>query len=197
MTEENKDRQSFNCLKCRDRNWLIECSCKANCGQIIFYRNRWGRIKKFINNHYNKGKVAKVKYDGYGYLLIHAPKHHFHNKEYVFLHRWIYEYYYKVCLLPWTMIHHINGVKTDNHKKNIIAVSKAEHRTIHNMGNKYGQRDMSGRICLLCGSTTTYIQKKSKSPHWARYSDGFICNKCDSKIRNKKMVREEVLLLVE
>jgi len=44
------------------------------------------------------------------------------------------------------------------------------------------------RICLNCSSKTTRIHKtKNGTPyeHWAKYKDGFICNRCYEKLINR------------
>jgi hypothetical protein len=41
------------------------------------------------------------------------------------------------------------------------------------------------RYCSLCGSSTTCLNR-GKYPHWHRYEDSYICNKCYSKDYYKK-----------
>ena len=131
-------------------------------------RGRNGRARK------------RIRINIYGYLEIYRPKHHLAKKNgYIKLHRWIYEYFHKCCLLKWTMIHHINRIKTDNHRHNLLPITKAKHRAIHNF------RDMSGRVCLLCGSDITYNNGKGVK-NWYRHKDGFICGRCDMRKRRSK-----------
>lgn len=134
-----------------------------------------------------KGVYARiVKYTWNGYLTIYQPDHHF--ADYVGrirLHRWVYEHFHKVCLLPWTEIHHINGIKTDNHKVNLMAVSRSEHRRIHGIGNKHRQKNMSGRICLLCKTDKTSMNKKG-CLLWHMFNDGFVCSNCYMRLWRKK-----------
>lgn len=44
----------YNCKRCKDKNWLIECGCKACCHEPITIRNRFGQIKKQKIGHGNK-----------------------------------------------------------------------------------------------------------------------------------------------
>jgi hypothetical protein len=175
------------CGKCKGRNWLIECSCRGKCGQVIFYRDIQYKFRKFVKGHSRIGrnKPLIIRFEGHGYLSIYQPSHYFaNNKGRIRLHRFVYEYFNKVCLLPWTDIHHINGKKTDNHKRNLMAVSRPDHRRIHMIGSKINKKDMSGRVCLLCGSDKTWISKEGWHV-WSRHNDGFVCSKCHDILRGK------------
>ncbi len=122
---------------------------------------------------------GSVRFNIDGHLEIYKPDHKFARKNRrVPLHRFVYEYFHKCCLLPWVEVHHINGIKTDNHKHNLMAISISEHRSIHSKGNKYGKKDMSDRICLLCNSKITYIDKKTGYKMWYKFNSGFLCMKC-------------------
>lgn len=37
------------------------------------------------------------------------------------------------------------------------------------------------RLCLNCGSTTTYVDKRGWT-HWRHYKDGFLCHRCESRL---------------
>lgn len=118
-----------------------------------------------------------IRFTSDGHLDIYKPDHHYSKNNRIPLHRLVYEYFHKCCLLPWVEIHHTNGVKTDNHKHNLLAVTKSEHISIHMKGNKHGERNMTGRFCLLCGSKNTYITKKGHQ-QWYIHKNGFICRMC-------------------
>ena len=161
--------------------------CKCGCGkEIPLYDFRRKKLRFFVTHHNIKGKfhpmwIGRVKFIDYGYLAIYRPDHHFKkNDNSVRLHRFVYEYFHKCCLLPWAHIHHINGIKTDNHKRNLIALTNSQHRKLH------GKVDMSNRLCLLCNSTTTFYKKRLEYFVWYKYKDGFICQKCYSKLTKKK-----------
>jgi hypothetical protein len=72
-----------------------------------------------ISLHHSSGYIMVLKYeDG--------------KRKYVLQHRLIYEEYYKVCLLRWTDVHHINGNKHDNRIENLIAMMHVEHTRMNN-----------------------------------------------------------------
>jgi hypothetical protein len=155
--------------------------CECGCGKVTNIHR--GKYNRFIYGHATKGKkFTRLKPNNWkggiswanGYLKIHRPKHHFADKHgYIRLHRFVYEYFHKCCLLPWGEIHHINGIKTDNHKHNIILISKTNHLKIHKI------KDMSLRICVLCGSDKTYVDKRGYQ-FWSVYNiTCFICSKCN------------------
>jgi hypothetical protein len=127
--------------------------CECGCGQEVsgyYYKNKQKIQRKFKHGHYLKGRwigknnprwKGRAKFMTNGYLEIYRLEyHHKLTNSSVKLHRFVYEYFHKCCLLSWTHIHHINGIKTDNHKNNIIALSRSKHATIHMIGNKNGKR---------------------------------------------------------
>lgn len=75
-------------------------------------------------------KGGKKKQDGY--ILILKPDHRLANcSGYVLEHQLVYEEYHKCCLLPGIVIHHINGVRDDNRPKNLQAVTRSQHISLH------------------------------------------------------------------
>lgn len=38
--------------------------------------------------------------------------------------------------------------------------------------------DLDGRKCLKCGSSTTYVTKKTGAKRWSKYKNGWECYKC-------------------
>jgi hypothetical protein len=186
MTEETRVLRVFESF--------VLGKCRCGCNGDIPIRNRRRLLKRFVNLHNYRGennpshvnpkvREGSPKWNGgvkwsNGYLNIYRPDHPFcHTDGYVRLHRIIYEYFYKCCLMPWIDIHHMNGIRTDNHKGNLVPVTDAQHTTIHNL------KDFSDRCCLICESTKTYIRKRNSSPLWLRYNDGWICKWCYDKQR--------------
>lgn len=61
----------------------------------------------------------------YGHVNRFLPEHHFANKHgYVREHRLMWEYHNKAILLPWAMIYHVNGDRTDNRIENLKVVMR-------------------------------------------------------------------------
>ncbi len=113
-----------------------------------------------------------------GYKLIRVYNHPFATKRgYIREHRLIMEQYLKRYLLPNEDVHHINGIKSDNRIENLQLVTHSEHKKIHNSKRVYKRKDYSNYFCLICNSNKTYIDNKNY-PHWNKYKDGYICNKC-------------------
>lgn len=157
----------------------IECAC--GCGEIIPSINLKGKPQLFKYNSHRKGENNSQwkggRYLSRGYWLMLKPDHPFCNEDgYVLEHRLVMEQYLGRYLEKWEVVHHINGIKTDNRIENLkLLNSNTEHRQEH-------RKDMSDRVCLLCGAETTYINPKTGNADWARYEDGFICKKCNFKL---------------
>jgi hypothetical protein len=67
-----------------------------------------------------------------GYILIHKPEHPTAKRDgYVLEHRYVYETTRGVTLPPSVIVHHINGIKTDNRPVNLIASRRGDHSRIH------------------------------------------------------------------
>ena len=81
-----------------------------------------------------KTKFGKAKIDNKGYWCITTSKEGNHRK---FLHRLIYEDYYKVTLLNGVIIHHKDGNKLNNNINNLEAIYRSEHQSLHAKGRKH------------------------------------------------------------
>ena len=78
-----------------------------------------------------------IKVGTKGYILTHRPNHHFTSSMgLVLYHRIVYESYHKCSLLPWAIIHHIDGNKLNNFPSNLKVMSKKQHDSV-NMKNKW------------------------------------------------------------
>lgn len=81
--------------------------------------------------HFSKkgGRIIDRK----GYVRIMNTSHPFVSSNgYVPEHRLVWEEHNKAILLPWTDIHHINGVRDDNRIENLKPVFHRQHTIDHN-----------------------------------------------------------------
>lgn len=154
-------------------NEWIDCAC--GCGQKLKKYDRWGRSRRFIQHH-------KPKFDRSGRTCVDCgseitdinkkgiPIWYRFNDGYI-CRKCSYKYQYK----KWVEKYPLKG----RHK------------------------DMSDRYCKLCSSDKTYMTKDSKSgnlyPMWFRYLDGWICRKCNERIRwrknREKKIRDNGILI--
>ena len=82
------------------------------------------------NNPRWKGGIVKLRG---GYIGEYCPNHPFcWGKGYVLQHRLVMEKYIKRFLLPKEIVHHINGISSDNRIENLQLLScLGEHNSIH------------------------------------------------------------------
>jgi hypothetical protein len=153
------------------------CGCKKTKPK---YTLKGKLASQYISTHYMRGRRPINYKGGYidkqGYRRIFKPKHRLaDSKGYIHEHRYLFEQYYNCCLLKWSHIHHINGIKTDNRIENLEGMINAKHIVLSNT------QDKSKWYCLYCGSTITYKNIKTGKDYWYKYKNGHLCNRCYSK----------------
>jgi hypothetical protein len=108
---------------------------------------------KISNNH--KGKLTNPsQYGGHkkrhmkGYVLVYAPNHPYGKNGYVFEHILAYEKANN-CIVDREkfVVHHINGIKTDNNPKNVMLMTKSEHMSYHQKLRHQNKRIKENNLC--------------------------------------------------
>ncbi len=91
LTPSTPHIRRWNCYKCKDRNYLVECAC-GKCGNVICKYNKRGTLRQFISGHNQIGKRNLACWKGgrfleNGYWLIQRRNHkRADSKGYVFEH---------------------------------------------------------------------------------------------------------------
>lgn len=69
--------------------------------------------------------------DSNGYIIVYAPDHPYAVRHYVLEHRIIVEREIGRQLIPSEIIHHKNGIITDNRPENLEIMTRSEHKRFH------------------------------------------------------------------
>jgi hypothetical protein len=201
MTEDSsKNNHKYFCLRCRDRNWLIECACE--CGDILSRTDERYRIRKHIYGHYQKESKGELNPNYKGgrskignYWRLHLPDYFSSGIDgNIREHVYFYQEYHKCCVLKWAIVHHIDPVREgycNNMPWNLTTMMRDDHIRYHNTTTRvYIKKNTSGVRCSECGSDTTYIRKNG-SHHWLNDGKGGrLCLNCYGKRdrMNKKLL---------
>jgi hypothetical protein len=65
-----------------------------------------------------------------GYVLVYKPNHPCARDGYVSEHRLVWEQHNHKLLPEGFIIHHLNGIKSDNRIENLLALSTKEHSRV-------------------------------------------------------------------
>jgi hypothetical protein len=204
MTEDStKPTNKYFCNRCKDQNFLIQCEC-GTCEDVIPRYHSNGVYRKYAFNHHFR--LAKNKRDQRGeknyrwkggmyfddgyWMLTGKGDHPNAQKSDGHIPRHVYNFTVRegvlfCCMLPWGRVHHKKPIKeggTDD-LDNLEGMMLSKHLSHHHKGlSKPGnKKNFGGRICLLCGAQTTYINKGDGCEVWYKYENGFICMKCYNK----------------
>ena len=86
-------------------------------------------IGKYSGENHPLWKGGKI--NNKGYILVYKPNYPNNRKDnYIYEHRLIMEEYLGRCLFSYEIIHHKNGIKTDNRIENLeLLPGQGEHNT--------------------------------------------------------------------
>ena|SRR5215831_8749788 len=109
---------------------------------------------------------------------------------YIMEHRLVMEKCLGRSLTDTEIVHHINGIKTDNRLQNLELMSRSKHMSHHFLGKHRIERE--NRICLSCGSNKTYMRKphgnrKTFAADWHHHPDDkkhWYCSGCYSRFKS-------------
>lgn len=161
-------------------NGFKPCEC-GYCDELIPVKSK----SRFVRGHhcrYEKHHMWKHgrKLSGTGYYeLLKRDYFSTNEKGYVLEHVFVYQEYYKCCMLKWGIVHHKDGNRINNEISNLMAMTRAQHTALHR------KKNMNDRFCLQCGSKTTYV-KKDGYADWAIVPHGFLCKRCRDSNRHHK-----------
>ena len=184
----NNDTHGDYCQRCykrkrQEKSPKIKCAC--GCGELIPSMNFDGKPMRYKSTHHIKF-ICRDKKPNWNngrkksgiYIKIRRKNHKYCDVNgYVFEHRYFMELELGRYLLPEEKIHHLDGNGINNEISNLMLFPN------HSQHLKYERNiDVSDRICGICDSNKTYINKNGK-PVWFIKNNQFICQRCRDRIR--------------
>jgi ssDNA-binding Zn-finger/Zn-ribbon topoisomerase 1 len=98
-------------------------------GKFVFCSNKCQRF--FMKGKYHpRWKGGRNKQPD-GYINIYVPNHPFANNKYVPEHRLVMEKKLGRYLKSAELVHHINGIGSDNRIDNLQLINRADHQRLH------------------------------------------------------------------
>ncbi len=97
-----------------------------------------------------------------GYVLLHKPGYPSSQRDgYIPEHRYVYEQSRGVTLPKGVIVHHINGIKSDNRPENLIATTRSQHQLVHLRAAQVISLFLDDR---LLKAAQTYVRDKGELP---------------------------------
>lgn len=150
---------------------------------VLSQRDSKGRFIKGFggSKHWNwKGGKWKMKL---GYIVSWTPDHPAANADgYVYEHRLVMEQHLGRYLTKDEVVHHINGIKSDNRIENLALISD-NPRHMRQHGDEHRKNVITKRICSNCANNKTLIDKYGYHI-WFRnpsIQGEFLCRQCYRK----------------
>jgi hypothetical protein len=156
-------------------------TCVCGCNILISIIDKKGRPRNYKLGHHTKG-INNYHWKGLtnhtqGYNNLSKPGYFSSYKDgRVLEHVYIYQEYYKCCMLPWGVIHHIDRNRKNNDINNLQGMMRRDHQSLHS------KKDTSDRFCSNPKCNTTY-----KIIRWFRDENGgWECYRCHRKRKYKE-----------
>ena len=143
-----------------DEDIVAEIPCACGCGENLklkrrhFFKSHLKEFPRFIKGHQQFGnkrgwKGGLIK-DFRGYVWVYSPDHPFKNAMgagYVKRARLVMERKLGRYLLPTEIVHHINGIKDDDKKENLLVTNLSSHQSEHQKETvKHMKRNSDGKF---------------------------------------------------
>lgn len=163
-----------NCLECgKDKSFYLSDIRKGG-GKYCSHKCRSIHCQRG-GGHNRKTLTMKSK----GYILEWAPNHPRHVKGYVFQHRLVVERLLGRHLTKKELVHHKNGIKSDNRPENLEVMSAREHMSEHKAvwvrlnGEPISNSEACRRIGITRASVRDYrsrlgVSHQDAIDHYAR-----------------------------
>jgi hypothetical protein len=181
---------------------LKKCECDdPSCTEMIPSIGKNGYPIRFKEGHQSRGKNSGSYRKGWfmkgNYKILTGYKGHPNASK----KGEIPEHVLVMCnhlgrpLTKTEVVHHLDPVREgycNNDISNLTLTDRSKHQNTHNPRKDY-RKDMTGIICIECGSDTTYPSKNGQ-PHWCRHpitKEEYVCEKCYKRI--SAQVRDKVL----
>ena len=120
------------CVGCK-KEFKSRSLKRKYCSHQCYSQAKIGRHISFdTNGDKNPKWRGGLRINKFGYVFIYSPYHPYCNIDKVVVeHRLIMEKKIKRFLMPSEVIHHKNGITSDNRIENLELMSKSEHSILH------------------------------------------------------------------
>ena len=137
------------CVECGTQRWVMRSTLHQGKGLLckscaLKLMERKGKPKRRGADNGNwKGGRRKRK----GYIQVYVPQDSFwypmatDSRRYCSEHRLVMAKHLGRCLHSWEIVHHKNGIKTDNRIENLELTTNTDHMRAHSKGYHDGYED--------------------------------------------------------